>query len=240
MVIPYKDTQDSKKSQVQQMFDNIAFRYDFLNHFLSMGIDNFWRRKAISKIKHIKTGTVLDVATGTGDLAITTAKRTKLDIVGIDLSENMLSIGREKIIKKGFAQRIKLQQGDSESIQFPDANFEAITVAFGVRNFENLDKGLSEMYRVLKPGGKVVVLEFSKPKYFPVKQIYYFYFRKILPFIGRFISKDRAAYTYLPESVESFPDGKNFLVHLSNVGFVENTCKSMTFGIVNLYTGSKN
>lgn len=239
MVIPYKDTQGSKKSQVRQMFDNIAFRYDFLNHFLSMGIDNFWRRKAISKIKHIKTGIVLDVATGTGDLAITTAKRTKLDIVGIDLSENMLSIGREKIVKKGFAQRIKLQQGDSECIQFPDAHFEAITVAFGVRNFENLDKGLSEMYRVLKPGGKVVVLEFSKPKYFPVKQIYYFYFRKILPFVGRFISKDRAAYTYLPESVESFPDGKAFLEHLSKAGFVQNTCKSMTFGIVNLYTGDK-
>jgi demethylmenaquinone methyltransferase/2-methoxy-6-polyprenyl-1,4-benzoquinol methylase len=232
--------QEGKKVQVEAMFDSIAYRYDFLNHFLSMGIDKSWRKKAIKILSYRNFDSLLDVATGTGDLAIEASKIAQAKIVGIDISEKMLAIGREKIQKKGLANRIKLELGDSENLKFDDNCFDAITVAFGVRNFENLQIGLSEMYRVLKPGGIAVILEFSKPKSFPFKQVYHLYFRFILPVIGRAISKDRSAYNYLPESVKNFPDGENFINIFKEVGFNKCNAKELSFGIASIYIGEKN
>jgi len=238
-VKPYKDQQGTKKEQVAQMFNSIAPRYDFLNHFLSMGIDKIWRKKAISKLKDRNITYLLDIATGTGDFAITASKIKDIIITGIDISDQMLAVGREKLNKLNLQDRVNFLTGDSENIEFPDNSFEAITVAFGVRNFENLNKGLSEMYRVLKPEGLAVILEFSKPKAFPVKQIYNFYFKFILPSLGKLVSKDNSAYTYLPESVSLFPDGRHFIVELEKAGFTKCTSKSLTFGIATIYTGEK-
>jgi len=221
------------------MFDNISLHYDFLNHFLSLGIDKIWRRKAISLLKEINPAKILDVATGTADLAIEAAKLKNVEITGIDISAGMLKTGRQKVEKKGLDAVITLQECDSEEICFQDDYFEAVTVAFGVRNFENLEKGLKEMWRVLKPGGRVVVLEFSKPSAFPVKQVYYFYFRLILPLLGRIISKERTAYTYLPESVDVFPEGDEFIHKLEDAGFIDNHCRRLSFGIASLYSGMK-
>lgn len=238
-VIPYKEKNTSKKAQVAQMFDSISHRYDFLNHFLSLGIDKLWRKKAVSILRPFKPAQILDVATGTGDFAIQAMSLSPVQVTGIDISEGMLEIGRKKIEARGLSQQVVLKQGDSENIPFEGNKFDAVTVAFGVRNFENLEKGLSEIYRVLKPQGHLVVLEFSKPKVFPFKQLYNFYFKTILPFIGRWVSKDKAAYTYLPESVEAFPDGNDFASILQNVGFKEITCKPLTFGVSTIYTGRK-
>lgn len=238
-VIPYKEKNASKKAQVAQMFDSISHRYDFLNHFLSLGIDKLWRKKAVSILRPFKPAQILDVATGTGDFAIQAMSLSPVQVTGIDISEGMLEIGRKKIEARGLSQQVVLKQGDSENIPFEGNKFDAVTVAFGVRNFENLEKGLSEIYRVLKPQGHLVVLEFSKPKVFPFKQLYNFYFKTILPFIGRWVSKDKAAYTYLPESVEAFPDGNDFASILQNVGFKEITCKPLTFGVSTIYTGRK-
>jgi len=221
------------------MFNNIAHRYDFLNHFLSAGIDYSWRRKAIRMLGESHPKTILDVATGTADLAIEAVKIHPEHITGIDIAEDMLAIGRKKIIKKKLSRLITLEAGDSEALKFEDDTFDAAMVAFGVRNFENLEKGLSEMYRVLNKGGIVLVLEFSKPKNFPVKQLYNFYFRYILPFFGRIISGDKDAYVYLPDSVGEFPHGKAFLNILSNVGFKDPVYKPLTFGIASVYTGKK-
>ncbi|QCR23302.1 bifunctional demethylmenaquinone methyltransferase/2-methoxy-6-polyprenyl-1,4-benzoquinol methylase UbiE [Pontibacter sp. SGAir0037] len=238
-VVPYKDQNDGKKSQVASMFNNIAGKYDFLNHFLSAGIDIIWRRKAVSLLAPEKPKLVLDIATGTADFAIETLKLKPEKIVGVDISEGMLAVGREKLKKKGLSHKIELRYGDSEKLPFEDNTFDAITVAFGVRNFENLSKGLAEMNRVLKPGGTAVVLEFSKPKAFPMKQLYHFYFKNILPVVGRIVSKDNAAYTYLPESVQAFPDGKDFISIFENVGFKSTKWHSLTFGISSIYTGKK-
>ena len=231
--------QNGKKQQVRTMFNNIAHRYDFLNHFLSVGIDYSWRRKAIKIIGKNNPKTILDVATGTGDLAIAAMKLNPEKIIGIDIAEDMVEVGKKKIRKKNLEQIIRLQTGDSENIQFNDNYFDAAMVAFGVRNFENLEKGLSEMYRILKNGGEVMILEFSKPTKFPVKQFYNFYFRYILPFLGRLISGDKAAYTYLPDSVGEFPHGKEFLNILTKVGFKNPNHKPLTFGIASIYTGRK-
>ena len=221
------------------MFDNIAPKYDFLNHFLSFGIDKIWRRKAIRLlIKHAPSN-ILDVATGTGDFAIESLKTGAQQIVGVDISEEMLSFGRAKIGKLGVSHLISLQKGDAEGLGFSDDNFDAVTVAFGVRNFENLPKGLEELYRVLKPGGMVCILEFSKPVNFPVKHFYSFYSFYILPFLGRLFSKDNSAYRYLPESVEKFPDGKEFLDVLKNSGFRDTMQYRQTFGVATIYTGIK-
>jgi demethylmenaquinone methyltransferase / 2-methoxy-6-polyprenyl-1,4-benzoquinol methylase len=239
MIKPYKHEQGSKKEQVGKMFDAIAPRYDFLNHFLSLGIDKSWRKKAIKKLKNKNVNSLLDIATGTGDLAITALKMLGCNIKGIDISEQMLAMGQRKIEKLQLDQRINLIQGDSENLPFESDNFDAITVAFGVRNFENLDKGLQEMHRVLKPGGIAVVLEFSKPQHFPFKHIYNFYFKYILPTIGRMVSKDMAAYTYLPESVQQFPCGTAFTEHLEKVGYKKCSITSLTFGIATIYTGEK-
>ncbi len=239
IIKPEPNSNKNKKEQVAQMFNQISGRYDFLNHFLSLNIDKRWRRKAIDELKSLAPKRILDVATGTGDLAIASLVLNPIEIIGIDISTGMLGVGRKKMKALGKSDIIKMLDGDSEKILFEDNYFDAITVGFGVRNFENLDKGLSEMFRVLKPGGKAVVLEFSKPTHFPIKQLYNFYFQTILPFWGRFISRNNFAYTYLPESVKAFPDGDNFIKRLEKAGFSKPTQKKLTFGICSLYTGIK-
>lgn len=221
------------------MFDNIAFRYDFLNHFLSLNIDVYWRKRVISILKNKKPKYILDIATGTADLAILASSLKPLNITGIDISEEMLKIGRKKISRKKLDDIIQLEIADSENIPFNDESFDACMVAFGVRNFENLEKGLNEIYRVLKKEGMIIILEFSKPSYFPIKQIYNLYFKKILPFIGKIISKDNKAYFYLPESVEKFPGKKDFIKLLQNIGINNVVIKPQTFGIATIYYGIK-
>lgn len=238
-VVPYKEENTGKKEQVAKMFDNISSRYDFLNHLLSLGIDKGWRKKAISLIRPLNPKQLLDVATGTGDFAIAALTLQPDKITGVDISAGMLEVGRKKIAERKLNDRIELLIGDSENLPFADSSFDAVTVAFGVRNFENLEKGLQEIYRVLRPGGMLVVLEFSRPRKFPFKQVYNFYFKFVLPKIGRLVSSDKSAYTYLPESVEAFPDGDNFLHVLKNVGFNNTQCRVLTFGVSSIYTGSK-
>lgn len=237
--LPYKQSKQSKKGQVEEMFDNISPKYDFLNHVLSLNIDKIWRRKTIKKLKSYQPATILDIATGTGDFAIAALKLGDVKVTGIDISEGMLNVGREKIKAKNLDDKIRFQKADSENLPFDDGAFDAAIVGFGVRNFENLEKGLFEIQRVLKPGGVFFVLEFSKPVSFPFKQIYMFYFTRILPLIGRMISKDSSAYTYLPESVNEFPDGDRFLTILADVGFVQNECYRQTFGIASIYKAHK-
>jgi len=238
MVTPYKN-QESKKEQVATMFNNIAGKYDFLNHFFSLGIDILWRKKAVKLLKPLNAKTFLDVATGTGDFAIECMSLKPDKVVGIDISQGMIDVGTKKLKEKGLDKTISLQLGDSENLPFEDNTFDAETVAFGVRNFENLEVGLAEMLRVLKPGGKTVVIEFSKPKTFPVKQLYYFHFKFIMPFFGRLISKDKSAYTYLPESVMAFPERTNFTDILTKVGYKDTGYKALTGGIACIYWGSK-
>ena len=236
-VTPYKNSK-SKKEQVITMFDNIAKSYDFLNHSLSLGMDNVWRKKAIKKLNN-NPKSILDIATGTGDFAISAAKHTSAKITGIDISQGMLNIGIQKIEKKQLNNRITLQKADSEDLPFQENSFDAITAGFGVRNFENLSKGLSEMYRVLNTNGIVAILEPSTPKYFPLKQLYNLYFHYILPTIGFWISKDKDAYSYLPESVDAFPSGEQFITKMQKVGFKDCKHLPLTFGIVSLYIAIK-
>ncbi len=239
-IVPFKESGLSKKQQVANMFDKIAFRYDFLNHFLSAGIDVTWRKKAIKQLKSLHPKSVLDVAVGTGDVAILTYKILQpKKITGIDISEGMLEIGRSKVKKLGLEKEIELLNGDSESIDFPDASFDAITVAFGVRNFENLEKGLKEMLRVLKPGGKLVVLEFSKPKQIAFKGIYDLYMKIIAPGIGKMVAKNKDAYQYLNESVQKFPEGNEFIEILNQAGYKNTYFESLTLEICSIYCGSK-
>jgi demethylmenaquinone methyltransferase / 2-methoxy-6-polyprenyl-1,4-benzoquinol methylase len=238
-VVPYKDENSGKKEQVARMFDNISRNYDFLNHFLSLGIDKAWRRKAISFLAPYKPKTILDVATGTGDFAIQALDLQPDKIYGVDISEGMLEVGRKKLIERNLVGKIELLKADSENLPFEENKFDAVTVAFGVRNFENLEKGLREIFRVMKPGAKLVVLEFSRPRAFPMKQAYNFYFKLILPRIGRLVSSDKSAYTYLPESVEAFPDGADFLRILETIGFKNTQCKALTFGISSIYSATK-
>ncbi|MDP6909841.1 MAG: bifunctional demethylmenaquinone methyltransferase/2-methoxy-6-polyprenyl-1,4-benzoquinol methylase UbiE [Flavobacteriales bacterium] len=229
----------SKKEQVASMFNNIAHKYDFLNRSLSMGIDILWRKKTIKQLKELQPKMILDVATGTGDLALEAMSLNPEKIIGLDLSVGMLEIGKEKVAKRNLSERIEMVEGDSENLPFEDNTFDAVTVAFGVRNFENLLKGLKEINRVLRPNGKLVVLEFSQPKNFPIKQLYWFYFNNILPLFGKLLSKDDSAYTYLPESVKAFPDGQNFINVMNEAGFKRNTSKPLTFGIASIYSGLK-
>ena len=238
-VIPYKEKQTTKKEQVATMFNNISHKYDFLNHFLSLGIDILWRKKAVRMLAPHQPKKILDIATGTADFAIEALKLNPEEIIGIDISEGMLNVGKEKIKKKGVDNIISLELGDSENLRFEAAYFDAYTVAFGVRNFENLEKGLTEMLRVLKPKGTGIILEFSKPRKFPVKQLYNFYFNKILPGIGKMVSKDTAAYTYLPESVYAFPDGEDFLQLLTKIGYKDAKATTLLFGIATIYKASK-
>lgn len=238
-VIPYKDSSDSKKEQVATMFNNIAPKYDFLNQLLSLGIHKGWRKKAIQLLAPKKPKKILDIATGTGDFAIEAMKLQPEKVVGIDISEGMLKLGVEKIHKLQLEKHIELKLGDSENLPFEDNSFDAITVGFGVRNFEHLEKGIAEIYRVLNQGGTLAVLEFSKPKNFPIKQVYNFYFRYITPTVGKIFSKDASAYTYLPESVKAFPDGEDFLNVLRKAGFKECKAMPLTFGIASIYIGNK-
>ena len=236
-VTPYNNSK-SKKEQIAEMFDNIAGTYDLLNHSLSLGMDNIWRKKAIQKLSN-KPQNILDIATGTGDFAISAAKYTQAQITGIDISQGMLDIGIKKIEQKKLTQRITLQKADSEDLPFSDNSFNAITAGFGIRNFENLKKGLSEIYRVLNTNGIVVILEPSIPKHFPLKQLYNLYFHHLLPTIGSWISKDKNAYKYLPASVDLFPTGNKFITKLEKSGFKESKHFPLTFGIVSLYVAIK-
>ena len=239
MVVPYKNQSQGKKEQVAEMFNSISPKYDFLNHLLSGGIDIIWRKKAINLLKNKGIKSLLDIATGTGDFAIEALKIRPEKITGVDISQGMLDVGIEKIKRLGLQDKIQLQLGDSEKLPFSDQSFDAITVSFGVRNYENLEKGLSDMLRVLKPGGYCLILEFSNPRKFPMKQLYAIYSKFILPILGRLISKDPAAYTYLPESVQAFPDGQNFLDIYQRVGYVDTQWIPMTGGICSIYLGQK-
>jgi len=230
---------EGKKVKVKAMFNDIAPRYDFLNHFLSAGIDIQWRKQVTRLLTPKKPLHILDVATGTGDLAIELSKLKPKSIVGVDIADEMLAIGRTKIEKKELQKMISLEHGDSEKLNFKDNTFDAVTVAFGVRNFENLQKGLKDMNRVLKTGGTVAILEFSKPKSFPMKQVYNVYFKYILPGFGKVVSKNNEAYTYLPESVEKFAEDTAFLNEMEAAGFKNVKQKRLTFGISTLYSGTK-
>ena len=237
IVKPYNNSQN-KKNQVKQMFNKIAGQYDFLNRFLTFGIDNIWRTIAVKKIKN-NPKNVLDIATGTADLAIITAKYTNAEIIGLDISDQMLKVGKEKITKNKLDSRIKLINGDAENLSFNNETFDAITVGFGVRNFENLEKGLNEIYRVIKEGGYVAILEPSYPEKFPLKQLFNFYFETLTPIIGNLISKDYKAYSYLSKSVKNFPSSNNFIDQLKQIGFSKCNHYSLTFGVVSLYIAIK-
>lgn len=239
VVKPYNKEESSKKEEVAEMFNNISKKYDFLNHFFSLGIDKLWRKKAVKELKEIQPQRILDIATGTGDFALALLKLNPKEVVGVDISQGMLDVGIEKMKKKGVDHIVKMKIGDSENLPFDDASFDALTVGFGVRNYENLEQGLTDMLRVLRPGGKAIILEFSKPKAFPMKQMFGFYSKKIIPFIGKNISKDERAYAYLPESVEAFPEGKNFTAILEKVGYTKVDAKPVSGGIATIYSGVK-
>jgi demethylmenaquinone methyltransferase/2-methoxy-6-polyprenyl-1,4-benzoquinol methylase len=239
-VVPFKNSTESKSRQVENMFDKIAFRYDFLNRFLSAGIDVGWRKKAIKQLLSLQPKKILDVATGTGDIAITGYEILKPEkITGIDISEGMLDIGRKKILKAGLQNHIELLNGDSEAILFDDNSFDAVTVAFGVRNFEHLENGLSEIKRVLRPGGKLIVLECTKPSMPVIKQLYHFYMKFITPKIGKIIAKNNDAYQYLNDSVLQFPEKENFIHILNQSNYRNAFYKTLTLGICTIYCAEK-
>ncbi len=238
-VKPYNNQESSKKQEVAEMFDNISKKYDFLNHFLSLGIDKIWRRKAVRQLRELQPKKILDIATGTGDFAVALMKLKPAQVIGVDISQGMLDVGKEKMKRKGLDDVISMKLGDSENLPFETGSFDALTVAFGVRNYENLEKGLSEMLRILRPGGKAVILEFSKPRTFPMKQLFGFYSKRIIPFFGKRISKDKRAYDYLPESVAAFPEGQDFLDILSEIGYTRVNQRRVSGGIATIYSGTK-
>lgn len=237
-VTPYKTT-DSKKEQVETMFNNIAPRYDFINSLLSLGIHKGWRKKCVQLLQAHSPKVILDVATGTADFAIACAPLKPEKIIGIDISEGMMQLGREKLKKLKLDSLITLQQGNAETLDFADNTFDAIVVGFGVRNFQNLELGLKNLYRILKPGGQLVVLEFSYPRHRLVKFSYDFYFSKVTPFVGGLFSKDTRAYTYLNESVKAFPNNENFTVLMDKVQFKQTQFISLSAGIAAIYSGQK-
>ena len=237
-VTPY-NTQDEKKEQVAQMFDNIAGRYDLLNSILSLGIHKGWRKKCVNLLEKKQPKKILDVATGTGDFAIECAKLKPESIIGIDISDGMLKYGREKLKNLKLDSLISLKNGNAETIAFPDNSFDAIVVGFGVRNFQNLTTGLSNLHRMLKPGGQLVVLEFSYPTNAFIKGFYNFYFSTVTPLIGKIFSKDTRAYSYLTESVKAFPNNEKFTGILNELGYKETSYKSLSFGIAAIYQGVK-
>ncbi len=240
LVVPFKNSTESKKIQVKNMFDEIAYRYDFLNRVLSLGIDVEWRTKAIKQLLPFHPKKILDVATGTGDFALTSYRILRPEkITGIDISDKMLKIGREKIAKSGLGNFIELIKGDSEAISLADNSFDAVTVAFGVRNFENLEKGLLEIKRVLKPGGKLIILECSKPSLPMIKQAYSFYMKFITPKIGKIIAKNNEAYQYLNDSVSKFPEKKSFIQILNQSDYRNAFYKTLTLGICTIYCADK-
>ena len=238
-VKPYGNSDKSKKEEVAEMFNNISKKYDFLNHFLSLGIDKIWRKKAIKKLREIQPKRILDIATGTGDFAIASLKLNPTEVVGIDISAGMLEVGREKMKARQFDSIITMTLGDSEALPFEDNYFDALTVGFGVRNFEHLEIGLAEMLRVIRVGGKVIILEFSKPKKFPIKQGYGFISKYIIPFFGKRISKDEKAYAYLPESIAAFPEGQEMTDILTKLGYKDVEAELVSGGIATIYSGLK-
>ncbi len=237
-VVPYHNSKKDKKEQVAEMFDNISNRYDFLNSLLSLGTHKYWQQRLTHSISPIEGKHILDVATGTGAIAFALSAKGAKQIIGIDISQQMLNVGLKKLKSSGI-KNVILLPGDAENIQFENNSFDAVTVAYGVRNFSNLETGLREILRVLKPGAQLAVLEFSKPKIFPIKQLFRFYSRYAIPFIGRLVAKDQRAYSYLPESVQQFPEGESFLRILRQEGFINATCKPLTFGIASLYVAYK-
>lgn len=239
VVKPYYKEDKSKKEEVAEMFDNISAKYDFLNHFLSLGIDHLWRKRAINMLKDKQPKKIIDLATGTGDFALAALKLNPEKVVGVDISNGMLEKGREKMKKKGKEDIISMVYGDSEDLPFADNEFDALTVGFGVRNYENLEKGLAEMLRVINHGGTAVILEFSKPKKFPIKHLFGFYSKYVIPVLGKTISKDSSAYEYLPESVAAFPEGQDFLDILNKVGYKNTSARLVSGGIATIYTGTK-
>ena len=238
-ITPYKNSALGKKLQITKMFDTISNEYDDLNRVISFGIDIKWRKKVVQIISKKKPKNILDIATGTGDLAINLTKTDASEIIGLDISEGMLKVGRKKILKKQLDSTIKMVIGDSENLPYENNSFDAISVAFGVRNFENLEIGLAEILRVLKPKGLLVVLETSVPIKFPFKQGYYIYTKVLLPMIGRLFSKDKLAYRYLSESASKFPYGQAFNNILNKIGFINSTAIPQTFGVATIYTATK-
>ncbi len=231
---------EAKGKQVEQMFDSIAHSYDLLNHLLSMGIDKHWRRAAINSLKPFAPRKMLDVATGTGDFAIMSARELKPDtLLGVDLSEGMMRVAREKVKKAGLEQIISFQQEDCLKLSFPDDTFDALTVAYGIRNFEDLDRGLQEMHRVLKPSGRLVIIELTSPQRFPMKQLFWLYSHVLMPLVGKIVSRDSKAYTYLPATMEAFPQGEVMTEILKKAGFSDIRFKRFTFGLSTLYTAAK-
>lgn len=238
-ILPYNQ-EEHKTIQVKRMFDSIAGTYDQLNHTLSFGIDKTWRRKGISFLRPFSPDSILDIATGTGDLAISMYHHLKAEhIIGADISEGMMDVGRQKAAKAGLSDHISFEYQDCTALTYPDNSFDAVTAAFGVRNFENIEQGISEMYRVLKPGGHLMILELSSPEFFPMKQLYNIYSKFVIPMVGRLLSKEQTAYSYLPASIKVVPQGKVMTNLLSQVGFKEARSRTFTFGICSLYTGSK-
>jgi demethylmenaquinone methyltransferase/2-methoxy-6-polyprenyl-1,4-benzoquinol methylase len=239
-IIPYKDSIKSKKEQVAEMFNRIAGRYDLMNHFLSARTDIGWRKKAIHQLKQDNPKQILDIATGTADMAIMACKMLKPEkIIGIDISNQMLEIGKKKIEKEQLAGKIQLQLGDSETINFAENTFDAVMVAFGARNFENLDKGLAEMLRVLKPGGQLLILEFSKPRRKLIKSLYNWYMNIVAPQVAGWFRQNKEAYLYLCESADAFPDRQYFIDILNKAGYSDTQCKPLSLGICCIYTGKK-
>jgi demethylmenaquinone methyltransferase/2-methoxy-6-polyprenyl-1,4-benzoquinol methylase len=238
-ITPYKDSTLGKKQQIAKMFDAISNEYDGLNRVISFGIDIKWRNKVVEIVADTQPKNILDIATGTGDLAINLTRTNASQIIGLDISEGMLDVGRQKILKKELHETIDMVVGDSENLPFDDNAFDAITVAFGVRNFENLEVGLAEILRVLKPGGVFVVLETSVPTKFPFKQGYYFHTRVVLPLIGKLFSNDKSAYSYLSESASKFPHGTAFNNILTKIGFINTKAFPQTFGVATIYTATK-
>ena len=236
---PYNEKEAPKTEQVAEMFDNISGKYDFLNHFFSLGIDKLWRKKVLKIVKEVPHSEILDVATGTGDLAISLSKLGGSNIIGVDISNKMLEVGQQKVLKKNLSNKVELKYGDSLNLPFDDNQFDVVTVAFGVRNFEDISKGLSEISRVLKENGKIVVLEFSNPTKFPTKQLFNFYSKKLMPGIGKMVSKDSRAYSYLPESVQAFPTEEKFAKIIEENGFKESTYQNVSNGIAAIHVASK-
>jgi demethylmenaquinone methyltransferase/2-methoxy-6-polyprenyl-1,4-benzoquinol methylase len=238
-VLPYKNSNLGKKEQVTGMFNNIARRYDLLNHLLSFNLDRLWRKKAVEMLRDESPKRILDIAAGTGDMVFRLMTLNPDKVTGIDVSERMIAIGIEKAAKRGFSDKIEFMTGDSEKLPFRNESFDAATVGFGVRNFENPRKGLMEIHRVIKRGGKIVILEFSQPDRFPFKQLYRLYSKHVLPKAGKLISGDASAYTYLIASAMEFPSGPDFTGYLSDAGFVNCSFRPLTFGIVTVYCGYK-
>lgn len=238
-ILPY-NKEEQKGTQVKRMFDSIAETYDQLNHTLSFGIDKIWRRKGIAFLRPFSPKTILDIATGTGDLAISMYKKLRPDhIVGADISLGMMEVGRKKVAAAGYSEHISFEQQDCTALTYEENSFDAVTAAFGVRNFENIEQGISEMYRVLKPGGHIMILELSTPEHFPMRQLYQIYSKTVIPFIGRLLSKEKAAYNYLPASIKVVPQGKVMTDLLTRQGLKQARVRTFTFGICSLYTGSK-